>query len=153
MIKLVNGNLLDAVEDIIGHQVNCQGAMKSGVAKQLRDKYPEVYKEYKRLLAYGNPISKLGFCQLVSVYDGKLIANLFGQLTYGYVEGVQYTSYAGLKMSLYRLKNDSMGLLDIALPYKIGCMRGGGDWDGVVYPMLEEIFGDTDLLTLYKLEE
>ena len=32
MIKVVNGSLLDATEDILCHQVNCQGVMGSGVA-------------------------------------------------------------------------------------------------------------------------
>ena len=31
MLKVIDGDLLDAKEDIIGHQVNCQGVMGSGV--------------------------------------------------------------------------------------------------------------------------
>lgn len=38
-VKIVNGDLLDASEDIFGHQVNCQGVMGSGVALALRRKY------------------------------------------------------------------------------------------------------------------
>ena len=40
------GNLLDAQTDVIAHQVNCQGVMGSGVAKQIRDKWPRVYDSY-----------------------------------------------------------------------------------------------------------
>ena len=50
MIKIVKGNLLDATEDIIAHQVNCMGVMGSGLAKQIRNKYPEVYANYKDYL-------------------------------------------------------------------------------------------------------
>ena len=31
----------------------------------------------------------------------------------------------------------------IAIPYKIGCARGGGDWN-IVYKMIEEAFADSD---------
>ena len=32
------GNLLNAPQKVIAHQVNCQGKMGSGVAKAIRDK-------------------------------------------------------------------------------------------------------------------
>lgn len=47
-IQIVNGDLLEASEDILGHQVNCQGVMGSGIAKILRDRYPNLYPEYKK---------------------------------------------------------------------------------------------------------
>ena len=50
MIKIIEGNILNAEEDIICHQVNCRGKMGSGLAKQIRDKYPDVYKEYVDLI-------------------------------------------------------------------------------------------------------
>lgn len=49
MIKIVKGDILQASEDIIGHQVNCQGVMGAGLAKQIRNKYPHVYDEYRKL--------------------------------------------------------------------------------------------------------
>lgn len=48
MIKIIEGNLLEASEDIIGHQVNCQSVMGSGIAKSIRDKYSELYPSYKQ---------------------------------------------------------------------------------------------------------
>ena len=33
--------------DVICHQVNCQGKMASGIAKQIRNTYPQVYDAYK----------------------------------------------------------------------------------------------------------
>ena len=71
---------------------------------------------------------------------------MFGQLNYGY-DGKLYTNYESLErafkyISRY-LRNKS-----IAIPYKIGCCRGGGDWN-IVYKMIEEIFKDCDV-TLYE---
>lgn len=49
MIKIIEGNLLDSKENIIGHQVNALGAMNSGVAEFIRQKYPEVFQPYELL--------------------------------------------------------------------------------------------------------
>ena len=46
------GNLLNAPQKVIAHQVNCQGKMGSGVAKVIRDKYPKVYETYLNTCAY-----------------------------------------------------------------------------------------------------
>ena len=40
------GNLLESDMDYICHQVNCQGRMASGIAKSIREKWPEVYEAY-----------------------------------------------------------------------------------------------------------
>lgn len=48
-IQLVNGDLLEASEDILGHQV-VPGVMGSGIAKILRDRYPNLYPEYKSIV-------------------------------------------------------------------------------------------------------
>ena len=37
MIRIIEGNIVDAQTDYIIHQVNCQGEMNTGVAKALRD--------------------------------------------------------------------------------------------------------------------
>lgn len=34
------------------------------------------------------------------------------------------------------------------MPKNLGCGIAGGDWDGVVYPMIQEIFGDDEKITL-----
>ena len=75
-----NGNLLDAQTTIIGHQVNCQGVMGSGVAKQIKEKWPGVFSHYQsRCRDIATP---LGDVQLVKVNDTQYIANIFGQFDY-----------------------------------------------------------------------
>ena len=46
MINIVKGNILNATEDIICQQVNCKGVMGAGLAKQIKEKYPEVFESY-----------------------------------------------------------------------------------------------------------
>jgi O-acetyl-ADP-ribose deacetylase (regulator of RNase III) len=150
MIKIVNGNILDATENIIGHQVNCQGVMGSGVAKAIREKFPVAYDEYIELFKiYEDHRSYLlGQCQIV--FTDKVIANLFGQEKYGY-DGKMYTNVEALQLALkqvaYRMRETGETL---ALPYLIGCARGGADWN-VVLPMIEEVFHDLEV-TLYRYE-
>lgn len=62
MIKIIDGNLLDAKTDIIAHQVNCQGAFNSGVAKAIREFDECIYNDYKTYIKYAKEfnISLLG---------------------------------------------------------------------------------------------
>ena len=39
-MEIIEGNLLEAPERIIVHQTNCMGVMGSGIAKQIKAKYP-----------------------------------------------------------------------------------------------------------------
>ena len=49
MIKFKKGDILKAEEKVIIHQTNCLGIMGGGLAKQIREQHPKVYKEYKKL--------------------------------------------------------------------------------------------------------
>ncbi|MFP3389481.1 macro domain-containing protein [Brevibacillus sp. SIMBA_040] len=149
-VIIVNGDLLKASEDIIGHQVNCKGVMGSGVAKLIKEKYPEAFEFYKdKCNTTADKQELLGMCQLVECTNGKTVANLFGQLKYGRGKE-QYTDYSALESALLELKNRAMNInSSIALPFNIGCGLANGSWD-VVSKMIEEIYSDYDV-TLYKL--
>ena len=145
------GDLLTTKAIIIGHQVNTRGAMNSGVARQIRQKYPLAYERYKQYCNYETDL--LGLVQYVPQADGHIIANMFAQKDYGY-DGKQYTALNALHNCLMDLKGYAKGLqCSIALPYKVGCCRGGADWETQVYPMIKEIFDDEDSnLELWRLD-
>ena len=107
-IKIIDGNLFDSKAKIIAHQVNCQGKMNSGVAKEVRQRYPHVYRDYALLYeSLSDHTEKLlGTMQLIHMdenetyskylpYHGRYIANLYAQNRYGY-DGVQYTNIKAL---------------------------------------------------------
>lgn len=144
MIKHIKCDIFESGADIICHQVNCQGVMGSGIAKQVREKYPYVYQSYKMLCdsKKDNPGQLLGFCQGIKVYD-KYIINIFAQERFGY-DGKCYTNYDSLKKCLETIRS-KFNNKTIAIPYLMGCHRGGGDWN-IVYKMIEEIFSDCDVL-------
>lgn len=138
-----NGNLLDAQTTVIGHQVNCQGVMGSGVAKQIRDKWPLIFSNYQ--VKCQSPISPLGDVLIVKVSDNQYIANIFGQYNYG-TNGERYTSYDALDIAFSRLKYTMVenNFKSLAIPYKMSSDRGGADWD-VVLALLNSAFKDTDI--------
>jgi O-acetyl-ADP-ribose deacetylase (regulator of RNase III) len=128
MITIVNGNILNCKESIICHQVNCKGVMGAGLAKQIRNRYPEVYTRYRNLSkALGD--DALGWIQPVQVYDTQIeqartIINIFGQKGYGYGPGQIQTDYHALKIGFQSVKN-AFRFIPIAIPYKFG-MRPSG---------------------------
>ena len=54
MIEIYDCSVFDVFSNVIARQVNCQGVMGSRVAKQIRDKYPEVYTQYKSCVRSNN---------------------------------------------------------------------------------------------------
>lgn len=160
MIEIVNGDLLKSDLPVIAHQTNCLGVMGAGIAKSIKNKWNDVFIQYKNLCT--NVIDKhnlLGKIQLCATNDIpiKYVVNLFGE--YSFTESVapyehRHTDYDALRNTLTVLK-EKLVFLDfdkVGIPYKLGCGLAGGDWDGVVYPMLQEIFNDNTItLYIYKL--
>ncbi len=147
MIKIIEGNILDAKEDVRCHQVNCQGVMGSGLALQIKNKYPEVYQYYIKICKEKPPQQLLGSIQYIECHDGYIMANLFGQLKYG--RDKQHTDYDALRKCLQTLHDRVERYKEsLAIPYGIGCGFGGGNWD-IVYKIIEDIFTDYEV-TIYK---
>lgn len=142
MIKYIQGDLLEAPQKVIVHQCNCQGVMGSGVAFQIRRKYPSVYNVYMKGLSH----SKLGDFIPAKV-DGKIFINLLGQ-DHFLPRGVCHTDYAAVRKALESLKDYCDD--DLAMP-KIGCGLGGGDWK-IMSALIEEIFTDRDVY-VYEWKE
>lgn len=151
--KIINGNLLNTDADYIAHQVNCQGRMGSGVAKAIRERHMKVYNEYiQELMAYkANDKSILGHSQLVSIgdeYGYRGVINMFAQDKYGY-DGKQYTSLEAFRSCLQEINKIAKGC-SIAFPWKIGCVRGGADWDTVLNMIRTELT-NVSSITFYEL--
>lgn len=163
MIRIVDGDIFNCDADAILHQVNCQGVMGSGVAKQVREKFPTVFKYYKarcdedkRFKEQSGSMksSLLGLAQVCykedypvdDVKDKQVIINLFAQDRYGY-DGNCYTDYGALRKCLKTVNKQFSGK-KVAIPYLMACHRGGGDWK-TVYQMIVDELADCDV-TLYR---
>lgn len=157
-IHIINGDVLNVQKSIICHQVNCLGIMGGGVAKQIKDKYPNVFTEYKKLcesVSYKDCETKLlGTCQIIKCSDTNYVANLFGQREIGYnAIHTRYDAFTeavrNLMISVTAMNSEYSGL-SIVMPYGIACGLGGGNWN-IVYQILSDAAKYFDYnISLYK---
>lgn len=136
MINYTTGNLLEAKEKVIVHGCNNYGVMGSGVAKQIRDKWPNVYDVYH--LKYQVFGLELGSIIPVETIDGKIIVNAITQDGFGR-DGKQYVKYDAIENCFISINDraPSWEATEIAMP-RIGAGLGGGDWK-----IIEEIITRT----------
>lgn len=148
MIKLKSGDLLQAKETIIAHQVNCFG-QAGGLAYYIFKKWPDAGKDYhqvvERMMRRGKQINLLGIAQLTGQQpDGHIIANLYGQ----YYPGRDFRPLM-LERSLINLAEFARGMgVSVAIPHGISCGICGGDWK-MVRQIIETTMKDVDV-TLYR---
>jgi O-acetyl-ADP-ribose deacetylase (regulator of RNase III) len=148
ILNIIEQDILTCAEDIIVHQVNCQGKMGSGLAKQIKTKYPEVFKGYFYNTKTNELKNLLGTALICETDDGKYIANVYGQDKYG-KSGI-FTDYDALKSGLKEVHDFAKEQgKSVAIPYKIGCGLGGGNWE-TVSAMITEIFSDDVVCNMYK---
>jgi O-acetyl-ADP-ribose deacetylase (regulator of RNase III) len=134
------GDVLDSDCDVICHQVNCQGVMGAGLAKQVRAKFPTVFSRYVEACKNTPHTHLLGKAQFVPIHDSprRYVCNVFGQYRFG--TDRRHTDYDALKKALSCVNRRCAGR-SIAIPYKMGCALGGGDWT-VVSGIIEECLTD-----------
>lgn len=140
-----DGDLLESDCPCIMHQVNCMGVMGSGVAFQIREKWPVVYEKYKEYCGHKSPEELIGHMLPVKTNDGKIVLNLFGQLNFGY-DKHRYTDYSALRTALQSASAyiNENGFSRVALPKNMSCCRGGGEWAEVLH-IIKETFTDNDI--------
>ena len=149
MFQIVVGDILNAKEDAICHQVNCMNVMGSGVAKAISTKWPIVKEKYNICCKEIPASNLLGSINVVELQDSdgpKEVINIFGQFGYG---GSQVrTNYEALRTA-FKTLNKSYAGKSLAFPYLFGCGLANGDWATVESLMVKEL---TDCnVTVYRL--
>lgn len=136
MITYVNGDLLGATQKVIVHGCNNRGVMGSGVAAQIRAKWPNVYEVYAlKHRVFG---LELGDIIPVATLDGKIVVNAVTQDGFGR-DGQRYVDYAAIERCFETINDRVHGweVNEVAMP-RIGAGLGGGDWK-----IIEEIINRT----------
>lgn len=150
MIKIIKGNLLDATEDVIAHQVNIEGVMGGGLARDVRIKFPAVFDAYAKFCKeQENKGQLLGAIQSVPINERQCICNLFAQSLIPIDATRRCTSYGALRACLKKI-NELYPGKSVAIPYRIGSALGGGDWGIIMDIILEECINID--ITMYKLD-
>lgn len=147
------GNLLTSNCEYICHQVNCQGVMGSGIAKQIRETFPYVYTQYLALKNEMSMKQMLGAIQIVPITTtdySKHVINMFAQEYYGY-DNKRYTSYDAFYDCLVEIKRHVPKGATIGFPYRIGSDRGGANWD-VIESMIKIMLDENYIVEIYVWE-
>lgn len=129
MIKYVTGDLLASPLKVIAHGCNCHGLMGSGIAKQIRDRWPNVYEVYR--LKYQVMGLELGTILPVRTLDNRLVVNCMTQYDCGH-DGRLYVDYDAIEQCMVAINNhvDTWEVTEVGFP-KIGAGLAGGDWDRI----------------------
>jgi len=128
--------------DALIHCCNCQHTFGSGVARLVRETYPEAHKADLE-----TPIDckeKLGTFSCVKAHDGKYIYNMYSQFRFGADRRqTDYEAfYNGLTGIHSHIKN--LDLKTASIPFKVASDRGGASWR-VIESMIYDIFEESNI--------
>lgn len=144
MIKMINGNILEAKVDIIAYQVNCQGVFDSDTALAIKEYDQDVFKHYSWWCEMHDPIVLLGTTKFQSAPDGRIYAHMFTKL-YCDEKNNQNTCIEALTKCLKEIKSFCKFTgYKVALPYKSDCVSKDVDREEV-YRVIENVFSDYEV--------
>lgn len=146
-MKIIKGDLinfvLDGKFDVIIHGCNCFCTMGGGIAKTIKDKFPEAF-EADKLTKKGD-LSKLGdFSYAIVIRNGNsfTIVNAYTQGTF-WESNIQVDYYA-IREIFQKVRLRYSGKR-IGYP-KIGAGLGGGNWSIISKIINEELKGEDHTL-------
>lgn len=141
MINEIHKDITTVTTGVVGHGVNCERKLSSGVALAIKNKWPVIYEVFME-----SPTT-LGDTDIIEVGDMLYVANCYTQDTCGDDHNVQYASVSAILTSLTTMFEfaNTYGL-DVNLP-KIGSDRGGLSWEDDVLPIINKLDSDFDSVT------
>ena len=146
-IKETQGDLIHLARegqfDVIVHGCNCFCTMGAGLAKRIKDEFPDAYLADQNTLKGDK--EKLGGCSVASIGD-LFIVNAYIQYHYR-GKGVK-VNYDATRSCMKWIKKKFSGSR-IGLP-KIGAGLAGGDWDTIFGIIQEELSGEDATIVEYS---
>ncbi|MEM6927397.1 MAG: macro domain-containing protein, partial [Myxococcota bacterium] len=143
-MKVVRGDLLALAQqgrfDVIVHGCNCQVAMGAGIAKSIRDRFPEAW-EADRATAKGDP-AKLGTVSVAEVARDGTTFTVVNAYTQDQWRGRgRKVEYGAVRAAMMEVRNRFSGRR-IGYP-RIGAGLAGGDW-GVIARIVDDVLEGED---------
>jgi O-acetyl-ADP-ribose deacetylase (regulator of RNase III) len=139
-IEFVSGDIFDNAHhaQAFAHGCNCQGSMGGGIDRAFRERYPEMFDEYRRRCKAQPRQFNLGDCWLWKADDQPWVFNLASQEGYWRTRA----SYKATETALRSMRQqaDADVLTRIAMP-RIGVGYGGLSWKKV-RAIVEAVFGE-----------
>jgi O-acetyl-ADP-ribose deacetylase (regulator of RNase III) len=123
------GDILNVESGTIVHGCNTEGVMGAGIAKQIKEKYPEAFEIYVDHLAqFKNKNDALGTICTYEVNKHLIIVNAITQLRYGRTN-IRYVNYCAVQACFEQVCVISKDKKHNRINYpQIGAGLGGGDW-------------------------
>jgi O-acetyl-ADP-ribose deacetylase (regulator of RNase III) len=145
----MQGNVLDIPHGIIVHGCNAQGKMKSGIAKEIRARFPGAYDvymdDYNRFIEAGVKEVRLGNCTAFEVSPTKWIVNGVTQRFYGRDKSIVYVDYKAIQEVFDTIvmfaPKELLRAHGLHFP-KIGCGLANGDW-AIVSKIIDDCVPDS----------
>ena len=170
-VKIIKGDMVASYKnnelDAYAHQCNCFCRMGRGIAPLLAKANPDVRKVDNETIEGDR--GKLGDFSVAETKGFPLLFNIYGQYHWSMykVAPNRNTDYDALEQGLRNVRDYlQSGIQDpieygvgkntyepttLGLPL-IGCGLAGGDWEGVVLPMIKELFYNSSVVvTIFKL--
>ena len=148
-MKTITGNLIELAQDnyfdVIIHCCNCFCTMGAGIAKAIKDVFPEAYEA--DLLTQKGDRSKLGTISVAQVTRNDhtiYIVNAYSQ--YHYSSVTTQADYAAIRSAMVQIKKQFSNK-KIGYP-KIGAGLAGGDWQIIASIIDEELAGEDHCLVV-----
>ena len=134
-MNLVKQDITTVKRGIIPHGVNCQGVMGSGVALAIKNKWPNIFEEYKK---QGKGEHLLGITHIIRVPDKSdlFVANCYTQVYYG-KDGKKYADVNAVESCLDAVFFFAKTYdIPIHSP-QLGGGLGGLNWNNEIMPIFE----------------
>jgi len=140
MVKFIDGDLVKQSSefDVIAHGANCFCTMGSGIAPQIKHKFPEAY-AVDCATVKGDE-AKLGTITHTVEQNEPIVVNIYSQYGFSRQHGKMDLDYDALRSGLRLMKQKFSGKT-FGLP-KIGAGLAGGDWDVIIKIIEEEMRGE-----------
>ena len=132
-----NNDIFQSGCEVICNPVNCVGAMGKGLALQFKQKFPEMYIEYRRdcMKQTGSYRRyKPGCCNIYTTKNGQVIANIATKNHWKDKAQLEWVQ-AGIR-ELHEIMT-ALNYKSVAIP-RLGCGLGGLNWNKVKPVILEE---------------
>lgn len=150
----LNKDITTVERGIIVHGVNCQGVQGAGVAKSIKDKWPQTFKPYYLHCVLNNKNGRnlLGSVVFVEINPNLFVAHVFSQEFYGR-KNKKYADINAIKKGLKIVFDDAQRKTLPVFSVKIGCGLGGLDWDTEVKPIYEDMYKKYKDIELFIVEK
>ena len=146
-MKVVKGDLIKlALQkgfDVIIHGCNCQCAMGAGIAKAIKETFPEAYEaDLKTVKGSKDKLGTIS-CAVVNRKEHEIIV-VNGYTQYHWAGSGVLADYDAIRMVMRHVKENFSGK-KIGYP-KIGAGLAGGDWDIISKIIDQELDGEDHTL-------